>query len=73
MPSVMLFTFKAVVLCVVTLNDKLWTRAKEICRALKCQRQTPQVIRDHVSAENYAQKYQLVKLAEPKRLCELAQ
>ena len=58
------FIFNTVELCVVTLNDKPWIRAKEVCRALKYQRQTAHVIRDHVSAENFTYKYQLIKLAE---------
>ena len=37
MSSVMPCTFNAVELCVVTLNDKSWTRAKDVCKALKYQ------------------------------------
>ena len=33
--SVSPFTFGKVELCVLTLNDKPWTRAKEVCKALK--------------------------------------
>ena len=29
------FTFNAVELCVVTTNEKPWTRAMEVCRALE--------------------------------------
>ena len=35
MSSVMPFTFNAVKLCVVTINEKPWTRAKEVFKALK--------------------------------------
>ena len=35
MSSVSLFTFDIVELCVVTLNDKPWTRAEEACKALR--------------------------------------
>ena len=35
MPSVMPFTFNAVELCVATINEKTWTRAKEVCKALQ--------------------------------------
>ena len=50
------FIFNTVELCVVPLNDKPWTRAKEVRKALKYQRQTVHVIRDHVSAENFTYK-----------------
>ena len=62
--SVMPFTFNAVYLCIVTINGKPWTRSKEVCKALKYQRQTAHVIRDNVSAEKFTYKYQLIKLAE---------
>ena len=29
------FSFNAVELCVVTINEKPWTRAREVCRALE--------------------------------------
>ena len=29
------FTFNAVELCVVTINEKPWTRAREVCRVLE--------------------------------------
>ena len=35
MSSVMSFTFNAVELCVVNIDEKPWARAKEVCRALK--------------------------------------
>ena len=35
MSSVMPFTFNEVELYVVTINKKPWTRASEVCRALK--------------------------------------
>ena len=35
MSSVMPLTFNAVILCVVTINEKPWTRAREVCRALE--------------------------------------
>ena len=35
MSSVMSLTFNAVNLCVVTINEKPWTRAREVCRALE--------------------------------------
>ena len=53
------FTFNAVGLCVVTLNEKTWTRVREVCKALEYNKKTTHVIKAHVSPENYAQKYQM--------------
>ena len=39
---------------------KHWTRAKEICKSLKYEKKTGNVIRDHVSNENITQKCQLI-------------
>ena len=35
MSSVVFFIFETVELCVATLNDKFWTRAKEVCNTLE--------------------------------------
>ena len=51
MSSVMPFAFNTVELCVVTINDKPWTRAREVCKALKYQREMAHVILGHVSSE----------------------
>ena len=56
------FTFNDIKLFTITINDKPWTRAKEVCRSLSYARNTPNVISDHVSPENRAYKYQLVNL-----------
>ena len=53
------FTFNAVGLCVVTLNEKTWTRVREVCKALEYNKKTNHVIKAYVSPENYAQKYQI--------------
>ena len=57
----MLFSFNAVELCIVTINKKPRTRAKEACRALEYGKatKTAHVVKAHVSPENYAQKYQM--------------
>ena len=58
--SLVPFIFKNVELKVVTINGKPWTRAKEVCRALKYDAKTSKttnIIRAHCSRENYAQKY----------------
>ena len=41
----MLFTFNAVGLCVVSINEKLWTRAKEVCRALEYNKKTADIVK----------------------------
>ena len=46
------FTFNAVELCVVTINEKPWRRAKEVCRALEYKkRRARDVLKKHVSIE----------------------
>ena len=64
MSSVMPFTFNAVELCVVTINEKPWTSAKEVWRALEYGKATTtaDVVRHLCSRENYAYKYQLSEL-----------
>ena len=41
MSSDMPFSFNAVELCVVAINEKPWTRAKEACRALEYNTKRP--------------------------------
>ena len=55
----MSFTFNVVELCVVTINEKPWRRAREVCRALKYNKKTANIVKNHCSKENYAKKYQL--------------
>ena len=59
--SVMPFTFNAVELCVVIINEIPWTRAREVCRVLGYGKatKTSHIIKAHVSPENYAQKHQM--------------
>ena len=61
MSSVMSFVFNAVELCVVTINEIPWTRAREVCRAPGYGKapKTAHVIKAHASPENYAHKWQL--------------
>ena len=35
MSPVMPFTFNAIELCVVAINEKSWTRAREVCKVLE--------------------------------------
>ena len=57
MSSVMPFSFNAVELCVVTINEKPWTRAKEVCRALEYDKKTADIVKAFCNQENYTQKY----------------
>ena len=59
MSSMMPFAFNAVELYVVTINEKPWTRTREVCKALEHNKKTAHFIKAHVSPENYAQKYQI--------------
>ena len=48
----MSFTFNAVELCVVIINEKRWTRAREVCKALEYDAKTAKtanIIRDYCS------------------------
>ena len=61
----MAFNFNAVESCVVIINRKPWTRAKEVCRALEygtIASKTEKIIRAHSSPENITQKYQMIGL-----------
>ena len=64
MSSVMPFTLNAGELCVVTINDKPWTRAREVFRALEYSKTTKaaDIVKNLCSRENYAQKYQVTEL-----------
>ena len=55
------FAFNAIELCVVIINEKPWTRAREVCRALEYGKTTKaaKVVKHICSRENYAQKCRL--------------
>ena len=56
MSSVMPFVFNAVELCVVTINEKSWVRAREVFRALEYDTKTSKaanIIKAHVSPEKF--------------------
>ena len=59
MSSVTPFTFNAMKLCLVTINEKLWTLANEVCRALEYNKKTPDIVKVFCSRENYAEKNQM--------------
>ena len=54
----------SVELCIVTINEKLWTRAREVCKALEYGKSTKaaDVVRRLCSNTNYAHKWQLTGL-----------
>ena len=52
------FTFNAVELCVATINEKPWTRAKGVCKALEYQKgRARNVLKKHVSIKNKQHKH----------------
>ena len=59
MSSVMPFSFNAVELCIVIINEKPLTRAREVCRALEYNKKTTDIVKAFCSKENYARKYQM--------------
>ena len=65
MSSVMPFSVNAVVeLCVVTINEKPWKRAREVCRALEYGKTTKatDIVKHLCGRENYVHKWQLTGL-----------
>ena len=59
MSFVMPFSFNAVELCVVTINEKPWIRAREVCRALEYHAKTSKtanIIKAHCGPGNITQK-----------------
>ena len=60
MSSAMPLTFNAVELCVVTINEKPWTRAREVCRELGYQKgRARDALKRLVSIENKQHKQEL--------------
>ena len=55
------FSFNAVKLCVVTINEKPWTCAREVRRVLEYGKATKatDIVKAFCSKENYSHKYQL--------------
>ena len=54
MSSDMPFTVNAVELYVVTINQRPWTRAREVCKALEHNKKTADLIKAFCSRESYA-------------------
>ena len=44
MSSVMPFVFNGVELCVVTINEKLWTCTREVCKVLEYNKKTTDIV-----------------------------
>ena len=63
MSSVIPFTFNTVKSCVVTINEKPWKRAKEVCRTLEYGKATKSadIVKHLCSKENYAHKWQSIR------------
>ena len=57
------FTFNAVELCVLTINEKSWTRAREVYRAHEYGKFTKatDIVKHLCSRENYTHKWQLTE------------
>ena len=70
MSSLTSFTFNAVELCVMTINEKPWTRPKEVCWALECDKTTKDadIVKHLCCRENYAHKWQLTELVSEMNL-----
>ena len=60
MSSVMPFAFNSVKLYIVIINEKPWTRAREMCKALRYEKAAKRVVRHHCIRENIQHKHQLM-------------
>ena len=59
MSSVMPFAFNAVKLYVVTINEKPWVRAREVCKALGYDKAARRIVRHHCTRENYTKYHEI--------------
>ena len=55
--------FNAVELCILTINEKPWTRPREVCKGLEHNKKTADIVKAFCSQKNYAHKWQLNKFA----------
>ena len=53
------FSFNAVELCVVIINERPWICAKEVCKVLRYEKAARWVVRHHCTKENIQHKHQL--------------
>ena len=72
MSSVMPFTFNTVELYVVIINEKPWTRAKEVCKELEYGKatKTTEVVRHLCGRENSTHKWQLTGFVSEMKLVD---
>ena len=42
-----------------TIDGKPWTRAREVCKALRYEKKTVNIVKNHYSKESHTQKYQM--------------
>ena len=71
MSSVIPFVFNGVDFCVVTINEKSWTRSKQTCSALEYRKgRARDVLKRHVSIENKQHKHELEGRAAAANLLE---
>ena len=64
MSSVIPFIFYAVELCIVTINEKPWTRFEEVCRALEYKKgRARDILEKHVSIKNKQHEHELEERA----------
>ena len=61
--SLVPFTFNEVALKVVTIDSKEWVQAKEVSKALEYEKKTVDVVKAHISTENFAHRYELTRHA----------
>ena len=54
------FFFNAVELCIVTISEKSWARAMEVCKAERYEKAARGVFRHHCTRENIQHKHQLM-------------
>ena len=47
----------------MTINEKPWTHARDVCRALEYNKKTTDIVKVFCSKENYVQKYQMISVS----------
>ena len=65
MSSAISFCFNALELCTVIINEKPWTSAREVCRALRYEKKAAKIVKNYCSKENYSHKYELSSVPAP--------
>ena len=73
MSSVMSFSFKVVELCVVTINDKPWTHAKEVCKVLQHNKRIADIIKAFCSKGKFGSQVSVERVHRCREVRGLAQ